>query len=346
MKLISARYAFTSAYLKGEESRCVSADHIDEMLHKSTLQDALDVIKNTDIGDYLEERPIKAFDEADEYLWRYLGECLKRLKQFNPPSEIFRLIDAYIKKYDILNIKIAIRKILTEKPAPMALLGVIYNKGYLEKLSSTKSVDEIIKVIVICNLSDYASIIKDIKERDVISIFKAEIKLDRMYYESMLNALKKMDDESLVTKALGIIIDLTNLQIVFRSVLGEKVSMVTEFVLEGGYMLSGNTIREFLPLKMNEITGKLKYTKYDQIAQEISKNHEKEKDITVVDKTIEKHKLRLLKGLLSPRVLSPSNMLWYLILKEFEIRNVRLILKALADGIPPSEVKDYLVIAS
>ncbi|GAJ10874.1 unnamed protein product, partial [marine sediment metagenome] len=237
------RYAFTSAYLKGEESRCVSADHADSMMQKSTLQDALEVIENTDIGDYLLGQPIKTFDEADEYLWKYFGECLKRLERFKPPSDIAHLADAYIKKYDILNIKIAVRTVLMEKPASMALLGVIYNQGYLEKLLSVKSVDEIAEIIVICNLGNYASLIKDIKEKDVGSIFEAEIRLDRMYYESLLSALKKMNDGHLVTKAVGIIIDLTNLQIVFRSLLGEKESMVTEFVLEGGYMLSANTVR-------------------------------------------------------------------------------------------------------
>lgn len=344
MNLISTRYAFTSAYLKGEESRCVSADHVDWMMQKSTMQDVLEVIENTDIGDYLRGQPIKTFDEADECLWKYLGECLKRLERFKPPSEIVHLANAYIKKYDILNIKIAVRTVLMEKSAPMALLGVIYNQGYLEKLSSIKSVDEIAEIIVMCNLGDYASLIKDIKEKDVIS--EAEIRLDRMYYEGLLSALRRIDDGHLVTKAVGIIIDLENLQIVFRSVLGEKESMVTEFVLEGGYVLSANAVREFLSLKMSEITGRLEHTEYYQLAQEISKGFEKNGNITIINKLIDKLKFQLLKDLLSPRVLSSSNMLWYLILKEWEIRNVRLILKTLEDGIPPSEIKDYLVTAS
>lgn len=346
MNLISTRYAFTTAYLKGEESRCVSADHIEGMLQKSTMQGALEVIENTDIGDYLREQPIKTFDETDQYLGKYLGECLKRLERFKPPSEIIRLADAYIEKYDILNVKIAIRTVLMEKPAPMALLGAIYNQGYLEKLLSVKSVDEIAEIIVICNLGDYASIIKDIKEKEIVSTFEAEIKLDRMYYENMLGQLGNMNDGCLVTRALGIIIDLTNLQIVFRSVLGGREFIATEFVLDGGYMLLGNTIREFLSSKMNEITGKLEHTEYDQLAQEVSKNYEKDRNITIIDTLIEKHKIKSLKESLSPRVLSPSNMLWYLILKEQEIRNVRLILKAFTDGIPLSEIEDYLVIVS
>jgi len=47
---------------------------------------------------------------------------------------------------------------------------------------------------------------------------------------------------------------------------------------------------------------------------------------------------------LSPVVLSPLVMAWYLILKEVEIRNLRLILKAIADSMPVDEIKRYLVL--
>jgi vacuolar-type H+-ATPase subunit C/Vma6 len=152
-----------------------------------------------------------------------------------------------------------------------------------------------------------------------------------------------MDDGGLLTQALGVMIDLTNLQAVFRSVIGEK-DFSGEFVMEGGHRLSVGAIKELLSLKLSEIVKRLEHTEYDPCAQEIYKNYEMEENITVVEEAIEKHKFRLLREILSPRILSPTNLLWHLILKETEIRNVRLILKALSDGMPTSEIKDYLVI--
>jgi len=52
----------------------------------------------------------------------------------------------------------------------------------------------------------------------------------------------------------------------------------------------------------------------------------------------------MLREMLSPRVLSPLVMAWYLILKEVEIRNLRLILKTIFDGVPVQEIKNYLVL--
>lgn len=349
MNLISTRYAFTSAYLKGEEARSVVSDHIDDIIHRSkTVNDILDVIRDTDIGEYLSESAaggMKTFTEFDDLLWRYLGDCLERFLRFSLPSDFIDIIDAYSTKYDILNIKTVLRGTLAEETALLVPIGDIDKQGYLEELSKAKSTVEIAEVLVKADLGDYASIVNEIKEKDRRSIFEAELKLDSVYYQTMLNVLKHINDGPILVKAFGIMIDLGNIQIAFRSAISGRFT-VREFVSEGGYMLSGSILEELLSLKMSEIPGKLEKTEYYQMAQEIVKNFEKERDISVIDRTIEKYKVRLLSELLSPRALSPCNLFWYLLVKEFEIRNMRLIMKTLMDGIPSSEVQDYVVTPS
>jgi V/A-type H+-transporting ATPase subunit C len=349
VNLISTRYAFTSAYLKGEEARSIISDHIDEILHRSkTVNDVLDVIRDTDIGDYLSESTpggMKTFTDFDDLLWRYLGDCLERLLRFSLPSDLIEMLGAYSTKYDILNIKTVLRGTLAEETALLVPIGNIYKLGYLEELSDARSVVEIAEVLVKADLGDYGSLVNEVKEKDHRSIFETELKLDSVYFRTMLNALKHMNDGTILVKALGIMIDLANIQIVFRSALSGRHS-VSEFVSEGGHMLSVTIVQELLSLKMNEIPGRLEQTEYYQMAQEVSKNFEKERVVSVVDRTIEKYKVRLLSELLSPRALSPCNLLWYLLVKEFEIRNIRMIMKTLMDGIPSSEIQDYVVAAS
>ncbi len=346
MNLVSASYAFTSAYLKGMESKCLSAGHIDGIFQKTTVQEALEVIKNTDIGNYLRKNSIQNFDESDEYLWKYLGECLTDIGRFKVPYDIARLSDVYMKKYDVLNTKIALRHLLTEKTAALIPLGTIHDRGYIKDLSDTESVSEIVVILGKCGLSDYASVIKDTKGKDRVSVLKAEIAMNRIYYGNMFDAMKKMNDGHILAKATGIIIDLVNLQMVFRFAVGEMEAAIDDYIIDRGYMLSGDAIKKLLLLKIPETISGLENTEYHLMAQDIQKNYENKKNVTVVDEIIEKHKLTLLKELLSPRILSTSNMLWYLILKELETRNLRIILKALTAGIPSSEIKDYLVTAS
>lgn len=349
MNQINTRYAFTSAYLKGEEARCLSAEHIDGIFQRSlSLQDILDTMRDTDIGTSLLEftsAGTRTVDDTDTFLWEYLAGCLERLRRFEIPKEMVRILDSYIIKYDIANIKTSLRGVLEEKTVDMSPLGTLSGEGYLEILANAKSLEEIAEVLESCRLGDYASIIKEIRDKELHSTFEGEFRLESLYYTKMHSLLKDMSDGGVLAKALGIMIDLANLQVVFRSVLREGSPGMGDFILDEGHMLSATTVTELLPLTTTEIIGRLEGTEYHQMAREIFKSYEKDQTIAVVDKVMGGHRFRLLRDILSPRALSPCNLLWYLIVKETEIRNLRIILKSLEDGIELSDVRDYLVTA-
>ncbi|GAI58434.1 unnamed protein product, partial [marine sediment metagenome] len=88
----------------------------------------------------------------------------------------------------------------------------------------------------------------------------------------------------------------------------------------------------------------LENTQYRNVVEEVVVSYDGTKNIAVVDEIIEKHKFKLSQEMLSPRVLSPLMAGWYLILKEVEIRNLRLILKAMFDNIPVEEIRNCLVL--
>ncbi len=345
MNLINTRYSFISAYLKGEESRSVNSEQIGEMLQRSaTMQDALEIIADTDIGTYLLDEPITSFDEADEYLWLYLGECMRRFESFDLPSDIRDIARLYKERFDVLNIRIALRAILKRTPSTMVPLGLIHDGGYLNQVASVREKEELFPILASCNLGDYIHTIESITEKDQLSISEGELSLQNLYTKKMLNSFRKMSDGPLLETAARINLDTNNLLTVFRVSLGGG-SAAGAPVLMGGRMLSESDIQELLTLKMPEIVGKLENTGYHTMAQEVSKGYEKGGDITAIDRIMEKHRLGILKDLLSARILSTSNMLWYLFIKDLEIRNLRLVFKMLADGISPSDIRELVIAA-
>lgn len=345
MNLISARYAFMSAYLKGEESRSVTSEQIGEVLQRSaTMQDALESIGDTDIGEYLLDQPIKTFDDADEYLWLYLDRCMRRLEGFDIPPDMARVARLYTEKYDLLNIRAALRVILKKAPSSMVPVGAIHSGGYLDDLSAVREKDDLSSILAACKLGDYIRAIEEINEKDAQSVSEGEVILQNLYHQKVLEAFRGMADGHLLEKAFKIDIDAANLRAVFRISLGGGQAAGAP-VLSGGRMLSEGTIQELFTLKMGEITGRLENTGYHTMAQEVSKGYEKGGQITAVDKVTEKHRFKMLRDLLSPRILSTSNILWYLLIKELEVRNLRLTFKMLADGIPPAEIKDLVIAA-
>ncbi len=346
--MLDTRYPFLSAYLKGEEARLVTSNHIDRMSKVSSIQDVLEIIKETNIGSYLEGVLVETFDDLDEHLWIYFGECLERLEWFKPvPADILKILDAYIAKYDVLNIKAAVQAISTDRQARKIPIGFIHNYGLLDELSSAENMDGIIEVLTKCKLGTYASALKEYNlDEEMESRLLAEARLDGEYYQNLLDITKGIKDGAILSKALGIIIDMTNLQIILRAIITGIGPGAAEYTINSGYMVSSDVIKELLSLKLSDVPDRLENARYRNVVEEVVTRYDETKNIAVVDEIIEKHKFRLSKGLLSPRVLSPLMAMWYLILKEFEVRNLRLILKAMFDNIPVEEIRNYLVLPS
>jgi V/A-type H+-transporting ATPase subunit C len=344
--LTNAKYAFMSAYLKGAEAKTVTSEHIDRMSKTPSLQDVLETVKDTDIGGYLEEAVVKTFDDADKYLWEYFGECLERLKGLKlAPADILKVLEAYIVKYDVLNIKAALQGISIGKKASLIPVGVVHGHGLLDELSRAEDVDAIKKVLVECKLGAYASALDGYTE-GAKSKFLVEARLDLGYYVNLLNIAKSIQDGSLLARAFSIMIDMANLQLINRAIIEGIGSEADELVIGGGYLVSDKVAKDLLSHKLADIPGALAGTQYRNIAEEVVASYNRTKSITAVEEVIDKHKFRLLREMLSPRVLTPLVIAWYLIVKEIEIRNLRLVLKATFDNIPVEEIKDYLVFAS
>jgi len=344
--LLDTGYAFISAYLKGEEAKVITSNHVDSLLKTSSIQDVLEVIRKTDVGNYLEGVPFQTFNELDEQLWIYYGECLRQLEWFkNVPSEIRRILSAYILKYDVLNIKAALQGVSTGETMRGIPIGVIHNYGLLDVLLSAEDVDSIIGVLNQCKLGYYASTLEEYRvDEGVKSRLLIEARLDRGYYQSLLNITRRLRDGATLSKAFITIMDMANLKIILRSIIGKIDSEAAEYAISSRYIISGLVAEDLLSLKLPDIPGKIENAEYRKVVEEVISNYDRSKSMTVVEEIIDRRQFRLIKEIMSPRVLSPLVIIWYLLLKEIEIRNLRLILKAVFDSVSLEEIKDYLVL--
>jgi len=344
--LLDPRYAYISAYLKGEEPKVVTLSHIDRISRVSNIQDALATIRETDLGSYLEERPIKTFADIDESLWCYLAQRINYVESFKfLPGDMVKVSRTYVVKYDVSNLKAALQAISTGEKSPMIPVGVINNSGLLDELSHAEDVSSIIELLTQAKLGGYVPIVKECEvDGGAKSKLLVESRLEGEYYRSILSMAKSIREGAVLTKAFGLIIDLTNLQIACRAIIGGMGTEAAEGFIAGGYMIAEKSLRDLLPLKLADVPRRLENSQYRDIANEVLNSYDRTKRITAVEEVIDKHKFELLKEILSPVVLSPLVMAWYLVFKEVEIRNLRLILKAIVDGVPVGEVKRYLVL--
>ena len=78
--MLDPRYAFISAYLKAGETNIVTSKHLNRMLGISNIHDIKSIIRETEIGNYLEGISLNNFNDLDQSLWRYFTHCVKEIE--------------------------------------------------------------------------------------------------------------------------------------------------------------------------------------------------------------------------------------------------------------------------
>jgi vacuolar-type H+-ATPase subunit C/Vma6 len=346
--LSDPRYSFISAYLKGEEAKLVTNEHLGKLVKSPEIDDIMIAIESTDIGDFLSEFTFTSFDEIDGTLTRYLGHCITRIQSFRfIPDDVVTVLKAYTRRYDVLNIKAALQQLTTGSRFRIIPIGTIHDNALLDNLLMVENTEGIIEILDTCGLTEYSTIIKEFKaDESKKSRTDIESQLDAAYYRNLFATVRKIQDGFMLTKALGTIVDITNLHVITRAILSGAGTEALGNVISEGYLLPAGTAKELLPLKLNDLPGKIDYTSYRDIIDNVVTNYGKNQSLMTVTETIDKYRLELLRGTLSSRIMSPLMVLWYMVLKETEIRNLRLIFKAVFDEIPIEDIKEYLVYAS
>jgi len=342
--LPDTKYAFMSAYLKGAEARIITSDQIDKLPETASPEEVLETIRGSDISRFLEEVPVKTFDDADKYLWQYFGQHFEELEWLKRmPSDMRKILNVYRTKYDVMNIKAALLGISSGRKAGMVPVGAIHSRGLLEELSAAANVGDVAAVLRECGLGSYADIVGEYVAEEAKSKFLTEARLQGEYYHDLLNPPKGIKDGTLLAKSFSMVVDMVNLQLISRAVIEGMGTEAEGLIISGGYLIPETVARDLLSHKLADMLGILGGTQYRDIAEEIAASYGKTKSITAVEGVIERHKIRLLREALSLRVMTPLMVIWHLIVKELEIKNLRLVLKAAFDNIPVGEIKEYLV---
>ncbi|MBE9505718.1 MAG: V-type ATPase subunit [Chloroflexi bacterium] len=324
----------------------VAGNHLDRLSRTTNVADALGVIRETDIGAYLEGATIRGFEDMDLALWTYFAERIAYIEAFKyMPADMRSVSRSFIVKYDVSNVKATLQGIVTGEKTPLIPIGAICDAGFLDELNESETMQDVADVLTQSRLPDF---VPAIKAYDPAGGAKAKIavesRLEGEYFHQFLKTASEIREGAALGKAYGLVIDLTNLGIACRAVVEGVGPAAGDYLIADGYIISEKTLRDVLPYKLPDIARRLDSPQYRDIASEIASAYDKSRSVTVIDEVLEKHKYAALRDLLSPRALSPLVMAWYLILKEIELRNLRLLLKAIYDGIAVEEVKRYLLL--
>lgn len=325
-------------------------------LLKKKSYDKLMKMSMNEIAQFLQESEYK--EEINELAADYSGAELveralnknltssfNKLKKISP-DELNLLINAYLKREDIFNIKTILRGKYTktdDKEIESLLLPVgTLNQEFLLGLLKKESIEEILKSLRIVNFKYLKNAYEDFKKSNML--IEIENALDRYYYHNLLKFLEDIPKQGKLFKEfLEAEINIRNTITILRL----KKENLKKKEIEKYLFLKKNDIsfNKLLDSRdIDDLLSLLGKSKYKHLLKEAIKKSGIEKSIIPIEMALYKHLLKKAVLLQHQHPLSIDIILSYMFAKEIETRNLRVIVKGKQLNLSNEFIEEQLVI--
>ncbi len=322
--LRAIRYAYINAKVRAMQSKLLGKKKLMELLEQTSLVAIANMLEDTEYSRILGNDLI----EFEKRLRENIISAAEKIR-LSMPSVGINFFNNFIKRYEIESIKTFIRGIYfgLRKDEILEMIPRQHHRFF-------DDVDGIEDVVTMFNLSPEYEEFKRTKNLYVI-----EHSLDNIYYKNLFMSIPK--DENDLREILGREVDIKNIKMAIRYVLdGIREGFKP---LPNGYELSPWVFEEIvsggtLDRMVTSLEGTSYYT---YVVDAISKYNEKRSmipfEIKLDDFLYEKAYEIIIKV---PFGLAP--IVAYMYLKEFEVSNLRTIVKLKQENFSVEEIKEHL----
>ncbi len=330
------------------------------MLFKRQDYDKLAKLSFAEIAKYLQESgykheidelaiELKGADLLEAALNLNLVRAFAKLRKISPP-QLNLLIDAYMKKNDMLNLKTVIRakyqKLPFEQVKRLLIPVGIYSQEYYEKLMGFDSVEKMVNAIELLDDSCKECGLKQFREKNTLT--EIENQLDRAYIESVLKFTRRLPVQGrLFREFLMYGIDISNLKLILRlKKEGVAKEEIAKHIIMSGKILSQDKLKKLISATYEDSIKMLENTEFGKILTRYS--DELSGKGTFIDLEAEIDKFHLNKAMrhLHQYPLSVDTIIGYMFAKEIEVKNLQMLVKGKQLGIADEFLQKQLVIGN
>lgn len=338
-------YPYVCARVKGKKSRLLSKETYARMLKMEIPS----ISRLLGEGQYREEMlalgaKYSGVDLIEMATRNNLANVFTQIIGFSE-GDLKRMICRFLDRWDVWNIKTIVRGKsygATEEEIFEALIPAgSFSTEFLRQLSERETLDEIMD-----ELKDtiYEVAVEEARcDEEFPPVACFEDALDHAYYSYMLETVPPTTTPlKLFRMFLRMEIDVVNLRTLLRA--REEVERIERDVfIEGGLEVKKKDLQAMVPLSMDELLPRLqKYSFYDEISGPLKEIEEK--GLNEAMRALEKFHLKQASKYSNLHPLSILPVLDYLVSKEEEVENIRIIARGKRDGLSEKTIQDLLVI--
>jgi V/A-type H+-transporting ATPase subunit C len=339
-------YPYVCARVKGKKSRLLSKDTYARFLKMEVPS----ISRFLGEGQYRDEllalgAKYSGVDLVEMATRDNLAKVFTQIIEFSE-GDLKTMICRFLDRWDVWNVKTIIRgksygapeEEISEALIPAGSFPAEFLRELVEKETIEEVMDELKDTVYHHALQEARG---DEEEFPPIAVF--EDALDCAYYSYLLETVPPTTQPmKLFRMFIQTEIDVVNLRTLLRA--REEVERIErDIFIEGGLELPKQELESLVPLSLEELLRKLqKYSFYDEISGPLKEIEAK--GLNEVVRALEKHHLKTASKYSHLHPLSILPVLDYLISKEMEVENIRIIARGMRDGLSESKISELLVI--
>ncbi len=256
------------------------------------------------------------------------------------------MVGRYLDRYDLENVKTIVRakvygaseRDLQEDLIPAGSL----TREFLEKLAQEKDLDSIFKAL---DGTIYSNALQLLGKHpsEVTAWADWEDLVSRLYYSELLESIVPLNEPNkLMLDFIKREIDVVNLKTLLRAWVS-KAQFEREIFLDGGYELSREKLNAMLKIDEAQLARSLsEYEYFKEIAENLGKVPTS--GIGVLIRSVERARLIQTQYYSHIHPLSILPVLDYIIRKDREVQNIRIIARGKESHLPTETIRELLVI--
>ncbi|MFW5907512.1 MAG: V-type ATPase subunit [Candidatus Natronoplasma sp.] len=266
-------------------------------------------------------------------------ELIKKIYRTSPP-ETEGFTKAWMTKYDVKMAKRALKSIRRgdTKNLKSRLFPVNeIDENVIEDLISARNMQEALGILREMDLEEVLEK-KDWEDK----FFMLDVALDKYVFQKLKSGLFKVESEQRapISNFLGKYTDLWNIKIVMRGLRegidGEKLKKC--LLLEGRELPDWKLEDMAESGSIDEALVQLEGSSYENIRNKMQSDEDFD-----FERYLDQKLLQITLELNNQYILTVGPTLKYLIGKEFELRNIRALLRGMKEGMDPEKIKELMI---
>ena len=323
------------------EDDLLKARDLERLNDYGSLREVINGLNDSSYASFIAD--LDRDENYEEILNKELVRVYEKISEVTPDKNISQYLT---EKYNFHNLKLVVKEIIQEEDyskiySPMANIDTAYIKRELIKLGDDELIlDEMGEKDERNTYLAYAKEAID-AYRESENPAMIDISLDKSYYERLLDLAQKTGLDSLITYTKESI-DLINIKTILR-IRGQKLDLeyLRKCLIEGGNLAKD----DLLEMASMDISGILVRTSNLTINSYLVKCLDRDKtdkeNLLDLEKAIDDHFMDFAKEAKS-MTYGPEVLLGFLIAKEQEIKNLRIIFISKLNSLPKDFTRERL----